>query len=310
VPRHPHSELRRFTSGGRSRGDAVRVAELAARQGGVVGWGQLEGLGVGEATICRWVDAGRLHPVHHGVYAVGHSHLDLTGRLHAALLYAGSAAVLSHTTAASHWGLIADQPRRVHLTVPGRCRSLSTVRAHHTRRIERTEHLGLPVTPVARTLLDLASLLPFAQLRRALAEADFQGLLRPRAVEAVLGRGRPGSAALRRSLARHLPELAATRSVLEEGFLALCERSAIRVPEVNATVEHLMVDALWAAEKVIVELDGQSAHASAANVEQDRAREHTLRRAGYLVIRYSWQQVTRRPEAVAAELRAELAGRD
>ena len=118
--------------------------------------------------------------------------LGVLGRVHAALLYGGAEAALSHTTAAWWWRLIDVEPRTVHLTVPGRRRS-AAVRVHHARRARVAVHNHLLVTDVPRTLLDLAAVLSFADLRRALAEADHLQLLHPGAVEAELGRGRRGA---------------------------------------------------------------------------------------------------------------------
>ena len=70
----------------------------------------------------------------------------------------------------------------------------------------------LPVTPPAQTLLDIAGVVRFMELRRALAEAEYLRLVTLDEVEAVLGRGRPGSAALRLALDCHRPQLASTKS--------------------------------------------------------------------------------------------------
>jgi len=186
---------------------------------------------------------------------------------------------------------------------------LRDVVVHGRRRLERVWHARLPVTSVAQTLLDLATDAPTETLRRALAEAEYRRLVDLGAVEAIGGRGVPGSAALRSVLVRHRPQLALTRSVLEERFLALCEAEGLPLPQVNATVCGLMVDAFWAEQGVIVELDGHAAHATPAAIERDRRRELRLRAAGYLVFRYTWQQITEQPELVAADLRAALARR-
>ena len=302
-------ELCSASSAQRNPRDRVRLAEVAARQHGVVSVAQLHRLGVSKFAISRWVGGGRLHRVHPGVYALGHRSLPLFGRLWAALLYAAPGAAFSHTTAAWLWQVVETEPARIHLTVPGRRLSLPAVCLHHTGRLEVTTHRGLPVTTVARTLRDIARVLPYPRLRRALAEADYRGLLVPREVERVLGRGRRGAAALRLALDSHLPDLAATRSVLEERFLALCETAQIPLPEVNATVQGLMVDALWPGERVIVELDGHAAHSRPFAIARDRERDLTLRSAGYLVLRYTWQQVVGEPEAAAADLRRALAVR-
>jgi len=241
------------------------------------------------------------------VYALGHRALDLEGRLQAALLYAGPGAILSHTTAGWVWEILDTPPSRIHLTVSGRRRSLPAIRIHRTRFLDATRHRGFPVTKIARTLRDLAWVLPGPQLRLLLAEADYRGLLDAHHVYRVLGRGRHGSAALRQALEAHMPELARTYSVLEQRFLELCERSGIELPEVNVHVEGMLVDTVWREERVAVELDGHAAHALRARIENDRRRELVLRAAGFLVLRYTWQQVTLQPDRVVADLRASLA---
>jgi predicted transcriptional regulator of viral defense system len=300
-------ELRPVITGMRGIGDAVRVADLATRQNGVVSRPQLRSCGLTDNAIDRRVAAGRLHRVHRGVYAVGHAALSLDGRLVAALLYAGPRAVLSHTTAAWVWRLIEVEPKRVHVTIPGRRHSLPAVRVHRSRSLDADTRHDLPLTTVARTLLDLATALTATRLRRVLAEADYRRLLQADEIEAVLGRGQPGSAALRSALDAHLPQLARTLSVLEERFLALCETAGLPLPEVNVKVAGLMVDALWPGQRVVVELDGHAAHGTAAAIETDRRRELTLRAAGYAVVRYTWQQITQQAEEVAGDVSRALA---
>lgn len=249
------------------------------------------------------------------MFAVGHPRIEITGRVIAALLYVdpsaasvagGRRAALSHQTAGWWWQLLEIAPRRIHLTAAGQHRSLPALTVHRARRLQVTRHRGLPVTPVARTLRDLAACLSFRQLRRAVAEADHRGLLEPERTLAQLGRGRNGSTALRRALEIHLPELAVARSVLEERFLALIQASGLPLPEVNVSVAGFLVDALWREAAVVVELDGHRFHRTAAAAERDRGRDLTLRRAGYVVLRYTWRQVTQAHAAVIADLDAAL----
>jgi very-short-patch-repair endonuclease/predicted transcriptional regulator of viral defense system len=299
-------ELSRSPSTPRTKTAEVHIALLAKRQWGVVSRKQLERFGLSEAGIARWVSAGRLHRIHRGVYAVGHRALSDEGQLAAALLLASRGAALSHTTAAWWLQLLRNEPRPIHISAPGRRSSVPAVRLHHPRVLERTHHRGLPITTVPRTLLDIAAMVPFDELRRALAEAEYQRLARVDEISAMLRRGHPGSGRLRLALARHQPRLAHTLSALEERFLALCEANSLPSPEVNATVCGLMVDALWRQQRVTVELDGHAAHASPFAMHRDRDRDLTLRAGGYRVLRYTWQQITEQPEPVAADLRAAL----
>jgi very-short-patch-repair endonuclease len=105
-----------------------------------------------------------------------------------------------------------------------------------------------------------------------------------------------------------MPELARTNSPLEVRFLLLCEQHGLPRPEVNVKVAGFRVDCLWRDAGVIVELDGQAGHGYEAAVERDRARDLTLRAAGYRVLRYSWWQITSDQGRVVADLRRELAG--
>jgi predicted transcriptional regulator of viral defense system len=292
---------------GRDQLDAEGIAELATSQRGVISRKQLLIAGVSKSSIARWLATSRIHRIHPGVYALGHASLSLHGRLIAALLYGGDQAVLSHTTAGWAWKLIDVEPTRIHLTVPGRRSSLPGVRIHRSRRIDCAECRGLPVTSVARTLVDLAAVLSIRELRRALAEADYRRLLLVEEVKAMFRSGREGSHALRRALKEHLPELARTLSVLEERFLELCQRAGVPLPEVNAKVGGIRVDALWRKERLVVELDGAAAHGGWAQTSRDRERELALRGMAFRVVRYTWTQITEREAGVVADLRQQLA---
>src|SRR5262245_16905831 len=83
----------------RSRRD-VALAELARRQHGVVARRQLLVLGFSGRAIDHRLENGRLHPIHRGVYAVGHRALRRESAWMAAVLVA-DAAVLSHRSAAA-----------------------------------------------------------------------------------------------------------------------------------------------------------------------------------------------------------------
>ena len=276
----------------RARTTSVRlwpgVVEVAATQWGVVDYGQLLRCGASRSTITRWAAEGRLHRKHLAVYAVGHPTLPAEGELTAALFFAGSGATLSHETAAWWWGLIDEQPGRIHISVTGRRRSTTGLCIHHRRKIDRTWHRRLPVTSVPQTLLDFAATATIDRIRRALAEVEFRGLVELRDVEAALGRGCPGSVALRAALHRHKPELALTRSELERRFVLLCEAAGLSAPEVNVMLHGYLVDALWREQRVVVELDGLRGHRTRAQLESNHQRDLVLRRAGFVVHRYTW----------------------
>jgi predicted transcriptional regulator of viral defense system len=300
------TELSAFPAKGWPEKRTVRAAAVAGAQWGVIGARQLMDCGISGRTARRWRAEGKLHPLHRGVYALGHPSIPVEGRLVAALLSVGPEAVLSHATAAWWWGLTLTEPFRIHVSSPGRARSTPAICIHHPRHHERTRLRRFPITPVPRTLLDFASHSSLSEVRRALAEADYKGLLNVEELKAVLTRGRPGAGKLRRALKTHEPRLALTRSAPERRFLALCERAGIPTPEVNARVGRMTVDALWRPERLVVEVDTYGTHGSPQRMERDRRRELHLRAAGYRVVRYTDVQINQQPELVAADLSQQL----
>ncbi len=300
------NELWLSCPGGWDASAKVRVSRLADRQFGRVRASQLRRLGVGTTTLARWTKEAFLHRVLPTVYAVGHQAPTVEGDLAAALLYAGPGAMLSHATAAWWFELIDRRPRTIDVSTRRRCVSVRNVRVHDRRALDRSWHQRFPVTPVPHLLLDLAASSSIDRLRYALAEAEYRGLLDLRAVAAVLGRGRRGSGALRQALQRHQPRFAYTRSQLERAFIGLCERYEIPLPQVNVFLAGWLVDAAWPEQRLVVELDGYPGHRTRAQIERDHERDLQLRAAGFVVVRYTWEQITTRPQLVVADLQRAL----
>jgi very-short-patch-repair endonuclease len=291
----------------------VAVAAVASRQHGVVSAGQLRSLGLDGCAVARRVAGGRLHRVHRGVYAVGHPALSVPGRLLAAVVACGPQAVLSHRSAASLWGFLPSSRARIDVSTPQRGRKGSRgVLLHRLRSLRPEdvgEHDGIPITTVARTLVDLAAVLDERRLRRAVHEAEVLRLLDVAAVEASIERanGRRGLVTLRRLLDVPAPP---TRSELEAAFLDLCGDAAVPAPRVNARVRvgarTVTVDFLWPEHGLVVETDGAAAHHTRRAFEDDRRRDVDLQLAGLRVARFTWRRLTREPGEVAAALQGLL----
>ncbi|HKH16398.1 MAG TPA: DUF559 domain-containing protein [Solirubrobacteraceae bacterium] len=279
------------------------IAAIAEPQGGVIGHSQLRELGLSAAAIGRRVQAGRLHAKHRGVYAVGHRRIGTDGLWWAAVLACRPDGVLSHTSAAAAWELRRSSTRAVHVTVGlgGRARRPG-IRLHRTRSLpadEVTELNGLPITTPARTLLDLAAgglrgrPLEAALDRALLRVLDFADLQR------VLARHprRPGSPALKAVLSRYNP--VDTRSRLEELLVELCDAHGLPQPIGNCVIEGKVRDFYWPHARLVVEADSYTWHRSPSALDDDRERDVILTLAGYRVLRFTWEQVTRRREYVA-----------
>jgi predicted transcriptional regulator of viral defense system len=278
-----------------------RIASLATAQHGAVARWQLETLGLSMDTIDRRLAAGRLRPLHRGVFAVGHTALKVEGRWMAAVLALGGNAVLSHATAAAAWEL-RQRTGTIHVTVPstaGRKRRRG-IRLHRSGTLtpqDTTTHRGIPITTPARTIIDLARALNGRPLEHALDLADQRRL-----IDFADLRQRPIPSSLQAVLTLYSEGATPTRSELEERFLALCDDHGIPRPKVNTRIEGEEVDFVWRDAKLIVEVDGYAYHRSPSSFEDDRERDVKLALAGWRVLRFTWTQLTTRPAWVAGAL--------
>jgi hypothetical protein len=146
---------------------------------------------------------------------------------------------------------------------------------------------GIPVTSVARTLLDLAEILPVRRLERAVEEAERLGIFDRRAIEDVCarGNGRRGLGALRAAVEAAVEPQPFTRSELERAFYGLCRNHHLPLPLLNQWVLGYEVDALWPGPRLVVEVDGYETHRTRAAFERDRIRDATLTALGWRVVR-------------------------
>jgi len=183
------------------------------------------------------------------------------------------------------------------------------LRIHRVRldQHEITSLHGVRITTPSRTLVDLAASLSARQLERALDEAQILGLVDLDLLTASALRTTRGGRSLAMTLARHQPGTTATRSGLEETFLALCRTARIPQPSVNVKVGRMTVDFLWTAERIVVETDGSRYHGSATRKERDRRRDALLRRWGYQVLRVTDVELEHQPDVVLGRVRAVVA---
>jgi hypothetical protein len=285
-----------------------RLVRWAAAQHGVIAYSQLIAIGCSSGAIDHAVTTQRLHRLHRGVYAVGHPRVSREGQFMAAVLTCGPNAVLSHWSAAEHWGLLQRRRALIAISAPTHRRASKLVRPHWIPRMhhsERTRRNRIPITTVPRTLLDLAAAAPEWQLRRAVNEAERRGLLNQRAIKETLERhrGRPGTPALRDVIAAVDPQTHRSRSDLEVDFLKLCRRFGLPIPVLNGKIEGYEVDVHWPGTKVIVELDTWDYHGTSGSFESDRRRDAHLASMGYTVIRVTGTWMDTDPAGVAATIR-------
>ena len=226
-------------------------------------------------------------------------------------LACGDRAALSHRSAASLWGLTRPRRGEVDVTSPQGSRGPAGIRLHRSKLAsdERTVEARIPVTSVARTLLDLAEVLDEDGLRRAFEEADRLKLLRLPELERVSAhrRRRKGLRALH-SLIAAAQEPITTRSPLEDRFAEFCRKhlADLPAPLTNVSILDHEVDAYWPGHRLVVEMDSWEHHGHRAAFESDRVRDAKMQAAGYRIIRLTHRRLEADPATVASELRAML----
>jgi very-short-patch-repair endonuclease len=306
---HPNSCGQR-----RARSWDAAIAELAGRQYGVVSRLQLLDLGLREHEIDYRVSIGRLIVLHRGVYAVGHDRVPREGRWPAAVLACGRGAVLSHRSAAALWGLITYEGK-AEIAAPANRRKRGGL---HARRAnlepdEQTLYRAVPVTTVARTLLDLGAVTSAERVRSAVQEAEALRLFDLRQVQLLVDRypRRRGTAAIREAVRVVADSVGRTRLELEERFRSLVLKANLPAPVYNETLElgeiTIQPDAYWPDQGLIVELDSRTFHGTSTAFEHDRLRDQHALASGLRVMRITWAHLERSESRTVRNLRRALA---
>jgi very-short-patch-repair endonuclease len=286
------------------------VQGLAGRQHGVVSRKQLTSAGLTRREIGRRIEAGWLVPLHRGVYAVGHTALTHKSHLLAAVYACGAGALAGYRAAGALWGML-RRAQPIEVTAPRSRTKHDGIVVHRSRSIHANDRAivdGIPVTSVARTLVDLADVLTEKRLADAVHEAEIQRLFDLNQVNRVLDRlpGRRGRHKLRRVLADYRDVQPFTRNRAERHVLQMCETHGLPPPKVNTWIGAHEVDFYWPEAGLVLEFDGAATHLTRRAFNEDRARDRALAAQGIHVVR-----ATQRDEhaALAQELAAILAVR-
>ncbi len=287
----------------------------AESQAGVFSPQQASAAGYSAHRVRRMLADGRWVVVLGTVMAAAGTRLTPVSLAHAAMLATRCSSVVSHTTAAVLWGYAVPADPEVHLIVARDDRvRLIGVRTHRIELDERsiTEVQGVLCTDRLRTAIDCLLWLPeeagralmVHALRRRLLTVDEvvralrstgqrHGLSRAWNVLSDVGAG-----------AHSEGEVRLHRELRKAGFGGWCANVAVN--DVDGLVG--IVDVLFEAERLVVELDGRAFHSDDETFQHDRTRQNRLVRAGYTVLRFTWDDVTRRPDDVVGQIRAHLAG--
>jgi very-short-patch-repair endonuclease len=286
--------------------------DVAASQYGVITKQQALDAGMTERQVDHRVAERRWLIVHPGVYRVSGAPMSARQRAMAACLWLGDDAAVSHTTAARLLrfdGL--PKKTLLHLSVPlDRRRSAVKPRPFVLHRVaqlegqDRVDVDGIRCTSPTRTLLDLAAVLYEEQLEIAFESARRLGLVSVDGIAArftqVAGRGKKGSAKVRRLLEHQHVGTRPLESPLEVKLWRLLRDSHLPMPERQVTLAApsgaiYRVDFLWREHRVVVECDGFEAHAGHLRWKRDRRRLADIELLGHRVTHVTWDDVARRP---------------
>lgn len=295
----------------------VLLARAAASQHGLFTSTQAAEAGYSGSSLRRGVASGRWRRVRPGVYAFSTVGETWEQRMMAAVLWAGTGACASHRSAARLWDLDSFVEDAVDLTL---CRDIRAhgVKVHRVRQLaarDVTRRKGILVTTPTRTLLDLGSVASLERVEDAVDTCLRTGLTSTSALEEALqrlgGSGCRGAGVLRGVL-RDIVDHGVLHSRLERRFDQLVRRHRLPRPVRQFAVVEAgrpvpRVDAAYPDVKLAIELDGYSHHSSRASFGYDRNRRNRLVLAGWTVLTFTWDDIIRRGEAVAAEIGAALA---
>ena len=290
--------------GGRRLG-AMDAATALARLGGVGGTRDVVRLS-SRRRLRTAVARGRVVRLSRGRYALPGAERALVaaGTLHA---------VVSHLSAAQHWGWeVAYVPDVVHVSVDAG-RHLAAGRPDgvvvHWTTLAGDDTVGSVTSPV-RTVLDCARVLPFPE---ALAVADsalrygvIDGDQLVRAAEELRG---PGAARARRVAAyadgrAANPFESVLRGIVTEEGLDVLPQYAVDVA--GQVIHPDLADPL---RGVAIEADSWGSHAGRRQHDRDCARYNALVVSGWLVLRFTWEHVMLSPAYVRWAVRS-LLGQD
>jgi len=311
----PHSYRPTMNSMPRDLPDAVQ--DLLELHSGVLTRPQALRAGMTRKQLAVRLQGGRWQQLHMGVYAAFSGQPGRASMQWAALLRAGSEAVLSHQTAAELHGLLATPAPMIHVMVPSghRVAPIRGVVLHYSWRLSQARHPVLlpPRTRVEETVLDLAA--AASGLDDALGWIFLACGSRRTTPERI------GAAMARRGRVRWRRELSAAlglgangvHSLLEFRYVTRAERphglpAGRRQYQVTRAGRHQYQDVIYEDYAVVVELDGRAAH-PAEHRWRDVRRDNANVAIGQVTLRYGWADVTQRPCLVAAQVGAALTQR-
>lgn len=293
-------------------------ARIAAGQHGLISLDQARQSGLSKDQIRTRIVAKRWERLLPRVFRIAGVPPTWRQALVAVCIWAGEGSAASHRSAAAMHGLAGCPEGVVEITVPRRLKAPENVILHRTvaPSIERAVLIdGIPVTPVARTLLDLGAVAGPLVGEAAVEDAIRKGLVSPTRLRWELdrygGRGKPGAAALQKVLEARGDGSRPLESLFELKLLKLIRASRLPIPHRQYEVREngqliARVDFAYPGALVAIEADGFAFHSGRATFQTDRSRQNALTTRGWVVLRFTWADIHERPDEVVTKIRIAL----
>lgn len=296
-----------------------RIAAIAVGQLGTFSRAQALDAGLSNRQLRSRVRSGMLEQTGPNAFRVAGAPSTSMSRLSALLLDVGDPVVAGGPTAAALHGFDGfELTEPFHLLMPAdrNVRRNGAV-IHRSERFPAIDLCAVgqvPVTSVARTIIDLARWCPPGQIRRAVEQVIADGKLSEsqlfRRIGSLRSQGRYGIPMLLDVLG-HRELVRGGDSWLEREFLRLLNRRGIPRPDTQVVLARagdriVRVDCHFPGTDLVVELMGYRFHRTRSQMNRDAERHNALLATGQRVLQFTYDQVTTTPDAVVDQTRRAL----
>ena len=287
--------------------DADRTLwSVASEQHGLISLDQLRASGMSAKALRVRCQDGRLTSVHPGVFRVGGAPLTWSQTVMAAALSLAPYGLASHRLAGQLWRFDGIPTAPTEIIVPRhRRRSRRGFLVHESRDLRAADisRVGtIPVTSPIRTIIDLGAVVHVYRLEQALDDAVRRGLVDLEHLadrfRQVARPGRRGVGPLRPLLEERLGVAMSPANCFESHAQRLAQAAGLPTPVCQHPVDlgdtTVYLDLAWPEVKLAVECDGLAHHFAAHQLRWDDRRQNALVLLGWMVLRFTWADVTQR----------------
>lgn len=294
----------------------LRCAALAATQFGVISGEQAEKLGLKDDALARRVREGALQPLFRGTYRLAGVPASWRGRLLAAQLTAGAGAIVSHRSAAALYGLDGAPEGPIELLVRTGNRRVGIIQHRLRDDDDPSVRTNGPftVTGPERTLLDLAAVLPIRRVGLAMDHALRKKLTTLdrlwTEVRSEGAKGRNGTRNFRKLLGTRDGRDEKIRSDFEKHMLRITKRIDKQVKadfKVESQRQTYYFDFAFPQRKLGIECQSIDWHLGDEKIKKDGIRDRRLKKLGWTVLYFFWDEVVFTPDVVERDIREVLA---